>query len=169
MTAASGAGAPALAEEPGKGPRRESQHFERDEKLIEGARVVAHLGRVMEKACDAVGVTISQYRILSYVGFQAQRAGELADRAAVSRPTLTVALDTLEQRGLVRRERVPGDRRGIRLELTESGRDALARAEEALSDQLRRLVPPDELDNVLAGLAVIGAGMRAQYERQSKG
>src|SRR5205807_9923884 len=80
----------------------------RDETLIEGARVLAHLGRVLEKACDAAGVTISQYRILSYVGFQAQRAGELADRAAVSRPTLTVALDTLEQRGLVRRERVPG-------------------------------------------------------------
>ena len=141
---------------------------ERDEKLIEGARVLAHLGRVLEKACDAVGVTISQYRILSYVGFQAQRAGELADRAAVSRPTLTVALDTLEQRGLVRRERVPGDRRGIRLELTDAGRDALRTAEDALSDQLARLVSPADLDNVLASLAVLGDGMREQYEAQDK-
>ena len=141
---------------------------ERDEKLIEGARVLAHLGRVLEKACDAAGVTISQYRILSYVGFQAQRAGELADRAAVSRPTLTVALDTLEQRGLVRRERVPGDRRGIRLELTDSGRQALHAAEDALSAELAALVPPADLDDVLASLAVIGQGMRDRYERQNK-
>ena len=140
----------------------------RDETLIEGARVLAHLGRVLEKASDAVGVTISQYRILSYVGFQAQRAGELADRAAVSRPTLTVALDTLEQRGLVRRERVPGDRRGIRLELTDSGRDALRAAEDALSDELASLIPPGDVDDVLAGLTVIGQGMRERYERQTK-
>jgi DNA-binding MarR family transcriptional regulator len=46
---------------------------------------------------------------------------QLADRCFIRPATLTGVVDTLEKTGYVRRERGDGDRRAIRLALTEAG------------------------------------------------
>ena len=55
----------------------------------------------------------------------------LAERAAVSRPSLTGLLDGLEARGWVQRVGVEGDRRGVSLAVTPLGSAALKHAEQA--------------------------------------
>ena len=52
---------------------------------------------------------------------------ELGEHLIVTRATVTGVVDSLERRGLVRRSPNPADRRGIIVELTPEGLDAVAR------------------------------------------
>lgn len=111
--------------------------------LTTGVRVLARLARVAEQSCQATGISLPQYRLLACVADGPQRASALAELVGVSRPTLTSLVDGLEQAGFLRRRPVPTDRRGIELEATPAGLDAVARADVALSDRLVELVGED--------------------------
>lgn len=56
------------------------------------------------------------------------RMAELADRVLLSRSGVTRLVDRLERAGLVARQRVEADGRGVIAELTEAGLDRLRRA-----------------------------------------
>jgi DNA-binding MarR family transcriptional regulator len=108
-----------------------------------GIRLLARLARVAEQTCQSTGISLPQYRLLVSVSGRPQRASELAASVGVSRPTLTSLVDGLEQASLLRRVPVPTDRRGIRLEPTEAGRKAMARAERALNSRILELIDGD--------------------------
>lgn len=55
------------------------------------------------------------------------RLAELANETLISRSGLTRRADSLEQRGLLRRESVPSDRRGVFAVLTEEGVEEMRR------------------------------------------
>jgi DNA-binding MarR family transcriptional regulator len=127
------------------------------------ARSLAHLTRYLERSCDRAGVSLAQYRLLSYIDSAERRAGELAQQAAVSRPALTLAVDRLAQRGLVDRARLPNDRRGIAVRLTTKGRTALQEADQVLGELLATIVPEDELEGVMHAALVMGQGMARTF------
>ncbi len=62
------------------------------------------------------------------------RMQELGERSLFTRSGLTRLVDRIEAAGLVRREPVPGDRRGVRVVLTPEGR---RRHDEAFVEHLR--------------------------------
>ena len=72
---------------------------------------------------------------------------ELAAEVGARPSTLTSVLDRLERRGHIdRRMVIGGDRRAVRIELTESGRSAAATIERtiaALEDRALRTLPAD--------------------------
>lgn len=131
-----------------------------------GIRLLARLARVAEQTCQSAGVSLPQYRLLVSVSGRPQRASELATSVGVSRPTLTSLVDGLEQAGLLKRVPVPDDRRGIRLELTEAGREATARTEKALAIRFAQLLAgrADVVDDVRD--LVNGMGKALDKERQ---
>lgn len=51
----------------------------------------------------------------------------LARRLGISRAVVTGLLDRLEERGMIRREPDPGDRRRLRIVMTDAGQEASAR------------------------------------------
>ena len=57
----------------------------------------------------------------------------------VSAPTTTRMLSGLERAGIVRRDAVPGDRRGITVALTAKGSRLLERKEAVVSEKRRAL------------------------------
>ena len=114
-----------------------------------GIRLLARLARVAEKACQATGISLPQYRLLMSVSRRPLRASELAARVGVSRPTLTSLVDGLEQAGLLKRVPVPADRRGIQLVPTEDGLAAVERADDALTQRMLQLVQPDKVAQVV--------------------
>lgn len=61
---------------------------------------------------------------------------DLADRADVTRATMTGLIDTLERDGFVKREHAPDDRRMMLVQLTTKGRSFL---DEILPDYFRRV------------------------------
>ena len=132
-----------------------------------GIRLLARLARVAEQTCQSTGISLPQYRLLVSASGGPQRASELAAAVGVSRPTLTSLVDGLEQAGLLRRIPVPTDRRGIRLELTEEGIRATARAERALAARLLRLIDGDGRDVVQLVKGVV-SGVSAALDREGR-
>jgi DNA-binding MarR family transcriptional regulator len=84
---------------------------------------------------------------------------DVARLSGASRAAISSALNTLERDGLVTRVRDTGDRRLVRLELTDQGRKALLDAMREQADRERRLFaaldPADrrQLIDLLATLA----------------
>jgi DNA-binding MarR family transcriptional regulator len=99
---------------------------------IEALLTILRVTRVLERT-DA-GVSPQQYRMLKLIGVGGERSARLAEKLAVARPTLTATADSLVAAGFACREAEPGDRRVVRLRLTEAGQAAVIRADAAYSD-----------------------------------
>src|ERR1700727_1725531 len=99
-------------------------------------RIVARLARQVELAAATVELTLSQYRVLGILGDGREATSVLADKLAVSRPSVTGVIDGLVARGLVRRDPDETDRRRIDLGLTDDGRRVLARADAEVERRL---------------------------------
>ncbi|SFG88061.1 DNA-binding transcriptional regulator, MarR family [Actinopolymorpha cephalotaxi] len=129
-------------------------------------RAVVRLARLLERA-DA-GLSLAQFRILELVSRGTERSTHIATRLATSKPAITVVVDGLVAAGLLTRRGEPGDRRVVRLALTDEGRQALARAETAYGDRLRPLLAEISAPDALLGqLAEVDDAMDARWARHS--
>jgi DNA-binding MarR family transcriptional regulator len=99
---------------------------------------IMRMSRALERV-DA-GLSPQQYRILKLAGAGGERSARLAERLAVAKPTLTAIADSLVAAGLATREAEPGDRRVVRLCLTDAGNVAVERADIAYGQWLARLL-----------------------------
>jgi MarR family transcriptional regulator, organic hydroperoxide resistance regulator len=84
--------------------------------------------------------------------------GEIARRLGLSTPTVTRAATRMETAGLLRREPHPGDRRLVRLRLTERGRSlekVIAAETEALTERALATFDPAERETLVAALQAI--------------
>jgi len=112
---------------------------------------VLRLYRTLERVSPEL--TPQQYRILKLAGAGGERSARLAERLAVARPTLTAIADGLVAAGFARRDAEPGDRRVVRLCLTDAGRAAVDRADEAyewwMGQLLAHVGQPDQVLDAL--------------------
>jgi DNA-binding MarR family transcriptional regulator len=74
--------------------------------------------------------------VLNMLAQRPRRITELATAQAVAQPTMTVAVQRLEARGLVTRERATDDRRATNVVITDAGREVLAARHAARADAL---------------------------------
>ena len=119
--------------------------------------------RVLERGLE--DMTLAQFRVLSLITTSPERASRIAERAAVTKPSLSGLLDGLEGRGWVRRVDVAGDRRGVQLELTRAGRVAFNAAQRAVTAELGDVIgglDEDRQRAVRRGLTVLGDALRAR-------
>ena len=103
------------------------------------ATLQTELNRADREAAARLGVggaeDIQVLRLLLDEG--PTRVSGLARRRGASAATVSARLDRLERRGLVRRERLPDDRRAVVATLTSSGRDAATTSRAERHDRLR--------------------------------
>jgi len=117
---------------------------------------------VLERACAEV--TLPQWRLLALVARGEERASALASRLALARPTVSATIDTLVERRLLERTAVDGDRRAVRLSLTELGRDTMQAAERGMRARLDELLTfVDDPVLVSTALAQIGDALAANH------
>src|SRR5437867_4281582 len=84
--------------------------------------------RRFEARLAEAGASLPVWAILSGLELGPCRSQhELAGTLHIEGPTLTRQLDRLEADGLIRRERDPHDRRAVRVETTEAGRQLYER------------------------------------------
>jgi len=100
---------------------------------------IARLARQVEVAVSTVDLTLSQYRVLAILGDGCAASSKLAEKLAVSRPSVTGVVDGLVTRGLVRRDHTADDRRRIDVGLTDAGRLLLAAADAAVEQRMERI------------------------------
>lgn len=132
------------------------------------ARTLSRLGRLLERV--PAPLSAAQFRVAGHVAAGEEQASRVAGALALAKPTVTQAVDSLVNAGLLLREPQPGDRRCVRLVLTDSGRAALAATEAAYAERLAQLCRPPQgpaLDPgstaaLLRGLAAVGEVLDAQ-------
>ena len=102
--------------------------------LLRTADVVRrYIGRVLEP----YGVTTQQFnvlRILRGAGPEGLPTLAIGERMIEEAPGITRLLDRLEAKGLVRRERCPGDRRQVLCYATPAALELLGRIDGAMND-----------------------------------
>jgi DNA-binding MarR family transcriptional regulator len=100
---------------------------------------------------DALELSWTRVLALRRLAIEPQTQRELAERLSADPPYVTLMIDDLEERGLVRRKPHPTDRRAKLVELTASGRAAAARAAAILDEPPAELhgVPDADLEAVL--------------------
>ncbi|KUI23979.1 MarR family transcriptional regulator [Mycobacterium sp. IS-1742] len=78
---------------------------------------------------EETGLPFSRVRVLRRLGRRPMTVKQVAQAAALDAPAATVAVNDLEDRGLVVREVDPANRRCKTVSLTDAGRAVLARIE----------------------------------------
>ena len=100
------------------------------------------VGRAFNRALGKSGGSVPVWLILSSLkGERWRTQQDLARAVGIEGPTLTRHVDAMERDGLVTRHRDTGDRRAVRVELTEAGEALhaeLLRAVIAFNRRLRR-------------------------------
>jgi len=135
------------------------------EDLAGAVVTVASLARGLERTLT--DMTLAQYRILTMIGTSPERAGRLAQRATLSKSTLSGLLDGLVGRGWLQRIEIDGDRRGVGLELTPAGTAARADAERALVARMEHylgFVDARDRAAALRGLTALRHGLEAAWQ-----
>jgi DNA-binding MarR family transcriptional regulator len=83
---------------------------------------------------------------------------ELGTRLRLEKSTVCRLVKQLEQRGWVRPERDPTDRRAVQLRLTEAGRQAAGQIAAARAEKFARIaaeIPDAEQENVWSALEIL--------------
>jgi len=129
-------------------------------RLRESIRLLARKLGFLDKAeASCCGVTFSQCHALVEIG----RAGsisvnELADLLGLDKSTMSRTVNNLVEQGLVTRELDPGDRRYVRIGLTEGGRKVFSRIESGMSDYFQSVynnIPETKRAQVLESLEIL--------------
>jgi DNA-binding MarR family transcriptional regulator len=111
---------------------------------------------------DSLGVTMTQLRVMFLIRERCQPStGELAEEMHIRPATLTGLADRLESRGLIHRWPDAGDRRVVRVGLTDAGTALLDEASAAgrafLDGVFERMGPEATRDFIEAANAFIAA------------
>ena len=143
-----------------------------DERLARAARSMAFLARIFEQVSVDAGISLPQYRLLVFLRHGPKRAGELAARAAIKRPTLTALVDALEKEERLRRIADEQDGRGVRIEITEKGHEDLRRVENALGAVVNEVCMLGEYEETINTIDRLSKRLDVEFEermREGKG
>ncbi|MDQ4501262.1 MarR family transcriptional regulator [Sinomonas sp. ASV322] len=94
------------------------------------------------RVADRLELTPAQARLLCVLAEGPRGMADLARGFGVEKAALTGLVDRAERRGLAERVRVDGDRRAVRVALTESGRQSARAFHSEVTHELRELVAP---------------------------
>jgi DNA-binding MarR family transcriptional regulator len=110
-----------------------------------------HVRNSTEARAQGGGISGLQYSVLKIIRQERQTITDISRVAMVDPSTLVPAVDALERAGLARRTKDPNDRRRTPVEITDAGRDLLA-----------RIPVLDESDALVQGLSQMSAAHREQ-------
>lgn len=130
-------------------------------------RVIARLAKQVELSIAPMDLSLSQYRVLSLLAEGASASSALAERMAVTAPSVTSVVDGLVARGLVERRPDPADRRRLPLALTDGGTALLRDANVAVAERLGEVLGhlgADERATVRPSLTVWATALDAHRE-----
>jgi DNA-binding MarR family transcriptional regulator len=90
-------------------------------------RIIARLRNLNLTAMGdlSMALTVQEFRSLEFLNSaEPRKTKDLAEHLGLAVNSVTDVVDALEQKGLARRRRENADRRVVRIELTEAGRNA---------------------------------------------
>jgi DNA-binding MarR family transcriptional regulator len=137
-----------------------------DAELVAAIRVLGRVTRVLGRL--DTGLSFPQYRLLTLLAEGNERSTALAQHLAVSKPTITSAVEALVELGHLHRLADTDDRRVTWLQITASGTRALARANTAYVDRFGPTVRAmDDPAAFVAQLSEFNDVLNAERERSA--
>jgi DNA-binding MarR family transcriptional regulator len=135
---------------------------------VHAVRAIARLSRLMERT--STEVSLAHYRVLSAIASGDERASRIAQRLALGKPTVSSAVESLCQRGLLRRAGIERDQRVVTLQLTTEGAALLDRLETTMIGRLGELAAgtPDGAQ-AIESLVWLGAAIEAAQAARAAG
>ncbi len=118
-----------------------------------------------ELAANGHDLNFTQYITLKTLSYGPAGATELARAAYLHPGAMTRLLDKLEERGLLAREAVPGDRRALTIMLTDAGRamwNDIAPSAQRVHDLAMAHLSPNEREELLRLLSQVRDNLAAQ-------
>lgn len=112
-----------------------------EEAFLQVARTADWLQYEMAQLFKQQDLTSTQYnalRVLRGAGEEGLTCQQVGARLINRVPDVTRLLDRLEQRGMIRRRRLPNDRRVVRVTITEAGRNVLEFFEKPVEEAHRQ-------------------------------
>ena len=135
------------------------------------AAINKHLGRGFEETLADHGLNYGEYKLMLRLVTRTEdnrmSAGELSKSLMLSSGAMTNRLDQLEKADLICRIRDPKDRRGVHVELTETGRatiDAAVTEQAAKEIDVLSVLSPRELTTLNDLLRKVLTSLEAQAE-----
>lgn len=112
-----------------------------EEAFVSIMRTAALMRRALAQAVEPLGISPAQYnvlRILRGAGIEGLPTLAVRDRLVEEAPGITRLIDKLERARCVRRDRSGRDRRTVRVQITPTGLELLAKAEDGVRLLLER-------------------------------
>jgi DNA-binding MarR family transcriptional regulator len=127
-------------------------------RAVEAVRALARASSALERSSPQL--SLAHYRVLSAIAQGSERASNVARRLAIGKPTVSAAVESLCQRGLLVRSGVAGDQRAAALHLTPAGETLLEQAETEMISRIYDLCDrtPDG-EQLIESLGWLGAAM----------
>lgn len=98
------------------------------------------------------------FRLLAILSMHPCTLGDLAEQQAVSKPTMSNTITTLEERGWVARKRESHDRRVVYAEITPQGQTVLNGVHRHMLERLAEILAPlseEKREALLSGLKIL--------------
>lgn len=113
----------------------------------------------------------AHYRLLHTLCHGPRNLSDMAEMQAVSLPTISNTIDTLEQRGWVTRTRSTDDRRVVMVALTSAGRHVLEVVEQQAEERLAVLLSElsaEERRTLMEGLSILRRAFAGAVQDETK-
>jgi DNA-binding MarR family transcriptional regulator len=127
--------------------------------VLTASRVLVAVAAESLAAAERQDVSLPQYRVLVLVAARGpQRVADLAEALGVNPSTATRVCDRLHGKGLIHRRRPPGQRREVRISLSDAGARLVDEVTRRRRDGIARLlaaVPGEERAAVVHGLRTL--------------
>jgi len=127
-------------------PARVDDHRSTNE-IMDGIRSIVRALRVNTRSIEArLGISLAQLWVLQLLeAHPSQSVNDLAEATATHQSSVSVVVRRLVERGFVTRTMAIEDRRRVRVDITDAGRDLLRKApttvQVSLLSALRRMAP----------------------------
>ncbi len=114
----------------------------RHEALLNIVRTGSFIGKISDGFFSPFDLTEAQYNILVVLKLENKSLTqvEIGERLISSRANITLILDKMEKKGLVKRERIENDRRVLMVDLTAKGRKLVDAVEAKYVIEVERLM-----------------------------
>ena len=129
---------------------------------------IISLYRQFEEVARDGDITLGQYRMMHFLRRGAQRASDMAIASAVKKPTVSVTLTHLREKGWITEKSHASDARAVSISLTAAGQARMTAFEAALASSIERLAPSMNLDRLHAELGALNAGMVESHAERLK-
>jgi len=137
-----------------------------DPRAARAVRSIVGMSRGFERLCQTTELSLPQYRLMTFLRHGPKRAGALAAGVLIQRPTLTALVTGLEKDGRLRRVADENDGRGVHIEITSSGLDALKRTEDQLVALLENVFAHCDREQMLDALDDFAIAVDTEINRR---